>query len=68
MNKETKARHQKTERQSSWKFIASPKDRADILNRQYESTWTKEDKSNIPTPDGSDFPSMPEIKITCEGG
>ena len=22
---------------------AEPKDKADILNRQYESTWTKED-------------------------
>ena len=68
MNKETKARHQKTERQSNWKFIASSKDRADILNRQYKSPWTKEDKSNIPIPDGTDFPSMPEIKVTCEGG
>ena len=111
MYKETKARLQKTQRQSYWKFIdniiqvgdpdqeqqpkqkrfwayikslrkdssgiaplkdngtfhANPKDKADILNRQYESTWTKEDKSNIPTPDGTPFPSMPEIKVTCEG-
>ena len=88
MYKETKARLQKTERQSYWKFIdniievgdpdqeqqpkqkrfwayikslrkdsseiaplkdngtfhANPKDKADILNRQYESTWTKDDK------------------------
>ena len=111
MYKETKARLQKTKRQSYWKFIdniievgdpdqeeqpkqimfwpyikslrkdssgiaplkenrtlhANPKDKADILNRQYESTWTKEDKSNIPTPDGTPFPSMPEIKVTCDG-
>ena len=109
--KETKARLQKTERQSYWKFIdniievgdpdqehqpkqkrfwayikslrkdssgiaplkdngtlhADAKDKADILNRQYESTWTREDTTSIPTPDGTPFPSMPEIKVTCEG-
>ena len=109
--KETKARLQKTERQSYWKFIdniievgdpdqehqpkqkrfwayikslrkdssgiaplkdnrtlhANAKDKADILNRQYESTWTREDNTSIPTPDGTPFPSMPEIKVTCEG-
>ena len=32
-----------------------------------KSTWTKEDKNNIPTPDGTPFPSMPEIKVTYEG-
>ena len=31
------------------KFHADPKVEANILNRQYESTWTLEDKSNIPT-------------------
>ena len=46
---------------------AEPKDKADIFNRQYESTWTKEDKSSIPSPDGTLFPSMPEIEVTNEG-
>ena len=46
---------------------AEPKDKADILNRQYESTWTKEDKSSIPSPDGTPFPSMPEIEVINEG-
>ena len=46
---------------------ADPKDKADILNRQYESTWTKEDTSDIPTPDGVPYPSMPEIKVNKEG-
>ena len=46
---------------------AEPKDKANILNRQYESTWTKEDKSSIPSPEGTPFPSMPEIEVTNEG-
>ena len=40
------------------KLHADPKDNADILNSQYESTWTREDMANIPTPDGSPYPSM----------
>ena len=31
---------------------ADPKEKANILNRQYESTWTREDKTSIPVPDG----------------
>ena len=38
-----------------------PKAKADILNRQYESTWTNEDKDNIPIPDGTPFPSIGDI-------
>ena len=40
------------------------KDKADILNRQHESTWTKEDKDDIPIPDDTPFPSMGDIKVT----
>ena len=43
------------------------KDKADILNRQYESTWTREDKTNIPAPDGNPFPSIKDIHVTKEG-
>ena len=46
---------------------AEPKDKADILNRQYKSTWNKEDRSSIPTPEGQPFPAMPEISVTKEG-
>ena len=46
---------------------ADPKDKADILNRQYESTWTKEDIEDIPTPDGTPFPSMEDITVTDQG-
>ena len=44
-----------------------PKDKANILYRQYESTWTKEDTSDTPTPDGVSYPAMPDIKINKEG-
>ena len=109
--RETKARLQKAERQSYWKYIENivevgnpdqeyqpkqkrlfnfikslrrdnsgiaplkekgrlhvdPKDKTDILNRQYESTWTKEDTEDIPTQDGTPFPSMEDITVTDQG-
>ena len=46
---------------------ADSKEKADILNRQYESTWTREDKTSIPVPDGNPFPSMKDIHVTKEG-
>lgn len=49
------------------KLHADPKDKADILNRQYESTWTRKDYNSIPTPDGTPFPTMPDIRVTAEG-
>ena len=109
--KETKAKLQKAERQSYWKYLDNlievgdpgqehppkqkrllsfvkslrrdnsriapmkehgrlhddPKYKADILNRQYESTLTKEDKDDIPYPDGKSFPPMKDIRVTEEG-
>ena len=44
-----------------------PRDKANILNRQYESVFTKEESSNIPTPDGTPFPSMPDISVQTDG-
>jgi hypothetical protein len=50
------------------KMHADPKDKADILNRQSESVFTKEDTSTtIPKPAGNPFPSMPDINISGEG-
>ena len=42
---------------------ADPKDKADILNRQYEPVFTNEDITNITTPAGTSYPSMPNIKV-----
>ena len=46
---------------------AEPKDKTGVINRQYESIWTKEDRSSIPIPEGQPFPAMPEISVTKEG-
>ena len=46
---------------------ADPKDKADILNMQYESVFTKEDIANITKPAGTSYPSMPNIKVKEEG-
>ena len=48
-------------------FNAS-KDKADILNRQYQSVFTHEDpESSIPDPEGDPFPAMKDITVNEEG-
>ena len=49
------------------KLHTDPSDKANILNRQYQSVFTQEDTRNIPTVDGIPFPSMPEITVTNQG-
>ena len=39
------------------KMHADPLDKSNILNRQYESTFTREDEANIPQPEGQPYPS-----------
>ena len=46
---------------------ADPKDKANILNRQYESTFTLEDTSHIPQPRGEPCSPMSNIIVTEEG-
>ena len=49
------------------KMHADPLDKSNILNRQYESTFTREDETNIPQPEGQPYPPMPDIEISREG-
>ena len=49
------------------KMHSDLKDKAYILNRQYESTFTREDTSNIPQPRGEPCSPMPDIIVTEEG-
>ncbi|KAL8567466.1 hypothetical protein ACOMHN_010057 [Nucella lapillus] len=42
-------------------------DKANILNQQYQSVFTREDLSNIPSPPGEPFPPMANITISVEG-
>ena len=49
------------------RLFSGAKDKADILNRQYQSVFTNEDTSSVPTLKGHPYPSMPSIYITVEG-
>ena len=46
---------------------ADPKDTTNILNRQYESVYTKEDTNNVPSPSGQPYHPMEEITVTEHG-
>ena len=46
---------------------ADPLDKSNILIRQYESTFTREDEANIPQPEGQPYPPIPDIDISREG-
>ena len=47
--------------------FSDAKNKAEILNKQYQSMFSKEDPTSIPTPSEASFPSMPEIVISQEG-
>ena len=49
------------------KMHADPVDKANILNHQYESVYTREDEGDIPCIDGQPYPPMPDITVTKEG-
>ena len=50
------------------KMHVDPVDKANILNRQYESVYTREDEEGyIPCLDGQPYPSMPDITVSKEG-
>ena len=50
------------------RLFNSAKDKADILNRQYQSVFTHEDPDiPVPNPDGDPYPDMEQITVTDEG-
>ena len=49
------------------KLHSLAKDKADILNQQYQSVFTEEDTHSIPTPSGTPFPSMDDITVDEAG-
>ena len=49
------------------KIHSDPLDKANILNRQYESVFTREDTRDIPPMTGRPYPAMPEIEISTAG-
>jgi len=48
-------------------LFSDPKAKADILNRQYQSVFSREDSSDIPAPSETPYPPMPEIVISRNG-
>ena len=49
------------------KMHADPKDKTNILNRQYESVYTREDTSKVPGPSGQPYQSMGETAVAEQG-
>ena len=52
---------------SGGKLFSGPKDKADILNKQYQSVFTRENTDNIPCMEGPTLPSIPDIIVNAEG-
>ncbi|KAH3863071.1 hypothetical protein DPMN_026049 [Dreissena polymorpha] len=48
------------------RLFNEPKDKADILNRQYESVFTQENQEHVSCPPGTTLSSMSEICVTKE--
>ena len=48
-------------------MLADPLDKLNILSRQYESTFIREDEANIQQPEGQPYSPMPDIEISREG-
>ena len=48
-------------------LVSSSKGKADILNNQFKSVFTKEDTAHIPSCGRSNIPTMPSISITEQG-
>ena len=49
------------------RLFNEPKDKANILNRQYMSVFTQEDQGDVPNPTGSSYAKMDDITVTTEG-
>ena len=48
-------------------LISDSKCKSEILNRQYQSVFSEEDSSTMPTPTEPPSPTMPEIVVTQDG-
>ena len=44
-----------------------PQDKADMLNKQFSSAYTREDRLNVPRKEKSPHPKMPPIKVSSNG-
>ena len=50
------------------RLFNAPRDKAEILSRQYQSVYTQEDQdSPVPEPEGVPYPRMEDFSVTVEG-
>ena len=52
---------------SQGKLLADGRSKAEILNNQFKSVFTKEKSSDIPTPYGPNFPPIGNIQVNING-
>ena len=50
-----------------WKVITDDLTKANIINDQFASIFTREDTSQIPVMNGNSYPDLPPIAVSCEG-
>ena len=48
---------------SKGKTAVDPKDKAEMLNKQFSSVFTREESSNVPNLGESPYPEMPSIIV-----
>jgi hypothetical protein len=48
-------------------ILSEPKDKANVLNDQYTSVFTREPPGQLPDIDGTPIPPMTDIKFTSPG-
>ena len=49
------------------RLFNAPKEKANILNRQYQSTFTQEDTNQVSSPSGTPYTDMEEIEVDEAG-
>ena len=49
------------------RLFNAPVDKANILNCQYQSTFTQENTDHVPSPTGPPYPDKEEIQVEKEG-
>ena len=53
--------------QATGTLVTDSAQKAELLSRQFQSQFTKEDLDNFPAESDSDIPSMPDIEFNREG-
>jgi len=49
------------------RLVSDPRSKAELLNKQFQSAFTKEDTENVPLPHGEAYPAMFDLEISVHG-